>query len=375
MDGAERVEVEQGGLAAARTRSRDWTRHRLAMVIDPRFPGGTSSAVADEIRALSGAVDLEVVALETAMFKGRHTHPAIEAALEDAGLVLQWSPAVVRADTIVIHNPSCLRFNKGIAARLSCAQAVVVTHENFLRPNGSESYDVAACLDLIEVALVAGRRCLAPVSTYNRETVEHWLTSHGRHWTTAKENWLSILDLAVTPPNRTPRDRRGRHSRPGLEKFPSLPTLQEHFPSHAERCVILGADSLMTSGDPAPPHWELRRFGACPVKTFLAEIDFFVYFTNPNWRESFGRVIAEAIAAGKLVITDPGTAASFGPAVVASEGGDVDAIIRGFCAEPQRYVRFVEAAQAELARFRPSTVVQRILGQIESLEAGHDDLV
>ena len=60
---------------------------------------------------------------------------------------------------------------------------------------------------------------------------------------------------------------------------------------------------------------------------FLSGIDFFVYFTNPNWRESFGRVIAEAIAAGKLVITDPGTAATFGDAVVASDGADVDGII------------------------------------------------
>jgi glycosyltransferase involved in cell wall biosynthesis len=119
----------------------------------------------------------------------------------------------------------------------------------------------------------------------------------------------------------------------------------------------------------------LRHFGGCSVETFLAEIDFFVYFTNPNWRESFGRVIAEAIAAGKLVVTDPGTASSFGSAVVASDGGDVDAIVQGFCAEPHRYVHFVEAAQAELARFRPAVVVQRILAQINSFEAGHDALV
>jgi glycosyltransferase involved in cell wall biosynthesis len=68
-------------------------------------------------------------------------------------------------------------------------------------------------------------------------------------------------------------------------------------------------------------------------------------------RESFGRVLAEAIAAGKVVITDPGTAATFGPAVVASDGSDVDAIIAGFVADPARYQAFVRAAQARLSAF------------------------
>ena len=35
------------------------------------------------------------------------------------------------------------------------------------------------------------------------------------------------------------------------------------------------------------------------VDAFLASIDFFVYFTHPFLQESFGRVIGEAIAAGK----------------------------------------------------------------------------
>ena len=80
----------------------------------------------------------------------------------------------------------------------------------------------------------------------------------------------------------------------------------------------------------------MLRFGEANVADFLAGIDFFVYFTHPNWRESFGRAIAEAISAGKLVITDPGTAAMFGDAVVASDGGDVDEIVQGFVAEPRR---------------------------------------
>jgi glycosyltransferase involved in cell wall biosynthesis len=103
-------------------------------------------------------------------------------------------------------------------------------------------------------------------------------------------------------------------------------------------------------------------FGSTDVDAFLAGIDFFVYFTHPALRESFGRVLAEAIAAGKLVITDPGTAETFGPAVVASDGQDVDRLIRGFVADPARYQAFVQDAQARLAAFSAESFRSTVQG-------------
>lgn len=343
----------------------------MTLVCDPRFPGGTSTSVAAEIRVLAPLYDLSVVALETEMFRGRRLNPAIEAALDECGIVPAWMPAVVHADTIVFHNPSCLRFDTRLPVRMSCAAAFAVTHENLLRPNGSESHDVARCLDLIAGSLVCGSRQLAPVSPYNRETVVAWLEQQGaRGWRVAAADWPPVIDLVLVPPERTPRDRRGRHSRPGLEKFPPMAAMLAHFPAHAERCAILGGDGFLADPEAVPAHWEIARFGAVDVAAFLGGIDFFVYFTNPMWRESFGRVIAEAIAAGKLVITDRGTAASFPGAVVASEGDDLDGIIRTFIADPRRYVSFVEAAQASLVRFRPAAFAARVAALVgEAVDA------
>ncbi len=342
-------------------------RRRVALLCDPRFPGGTSASVAQEIRALAPEFDLSVIALETAMFRGRRLNPVIEAAAEEHGITVAWMPPVVHADTIVLHNPSCLRFDTSPLLRLSCAQALVVTHENLLRPNGSESHDVGGCLDLVAAMLTCGHRALAPVSPANRETVEAWLERRcARGWQVTPDDWPPILDAALVPPTAAPRDRRGRHSRPGLEKFPSLAAMRAHFPPHAERCAILGGDGFLADPETVPPNWEIARFGSVDVASFLAGIDFFVYFTNPNWRESFGRVIAEAIAAGKLVITDPGTAASFPGAVVASDGSDVDAIIKGFIADPRRYVSFVEVAQASLAGYGPAAFVKRARTLVEA---------
>ena len=104
------------------------------------------------------------------------------------------------------------------------------------------------------------------------------------------------------------------------------------------------------------------------VPDFLASIDFFVYFTHPLLRESFGRAIAEAIAAGKLVITDPETAGPFGPGVVTDTGtGDgIDRII----AEPRRRSRAATPPRCVAPRptspaYRPEPVVARLVALLE----------
>ncbi|WP_299134008.1 hypothetical protein [uncultured Amaricoccus sp.] len=348
---------------------------RLTLLVEPRFPGGTAAAVAAEIRALAPSFDLRVVALETAMFKDREVNPRLAEALAATGVEMIPPPSVIRADTVVLHNPACLKFERAPLPRISCQRAFVVTHENFLRPNGAEGFDIAGCLSRIDDSLVAGRRWLAPVSDWNRAGVADWLAAAGSRWRLADFDWANICDFDLLPPTDRPRDRRGRHSRPGLEKFPDRDTMLRHFPAGAEICAILGADGFLDDPEGPPRHWKALRFGETEVASFLGEIDFFVYFTNAMWRESFGRVIAEAIAAGKLVITDPGTAATFGAAVVASDGGDVDAIIARFIAEPGRYQAFVRAAQASLARFRPESFVRTVRAGLERSGAGVDVLV
>ncbi len=357
------IAAPSGGMPAARHLG------RMTLVADPRFPGGTSSAVAAEIRALAGHVDLEVVTLETAMFKGREINRTLREALDAHGIEPRWNPPVIRADVAVIHNPSCLKFDAHLPPRISCRTVLVVTHENFLRPGDAEGFDVAHCLKLIDRAAVCRDRWLVPVSDANRTSVERWTRRAGSEWRVAPFDWFNICDMPLRAPVDAPRDRRGRHSRPGLEKFPPMKDLLAQFPPHAERCAILGADALLLDPETVPPHWEALRFGEIGVAQFLADIDFFVYFTHPRWRESFGRVIAEAIAAGKVVITDAETARTFGEAVVASDG-DVDAVVARFVADPAAYRAFVRDAQALLARFSPEAFVRHVLSGIAGLEEG-----
>ena len=325
---------------------------RIAYVLDPRFPGGTSAAVAGEIAAIRPLVRPEVHAVTSRMFTGQSLSPALAGALEAAGIDAAWDAPVIAADTVILHNPAFLKFDKTLGRRIVARDLIVVTHENFLRPGGADGFDVAGCLDRIDRGTLALRKTLAPVSAHNRTTVTDWVGRNGLPpgWSMAADDWFNICDFPLMPPTDAPRDRRGRHSRPGFEKFPPRAVLDLCFPRHAETNVILGAEVLMED-EASATHWQLHPFGGLDLPRYFGMIDFMVYFTAPTWQESFGRVLAEAIAAGKVVISDAATAAGFAGAVVAARPEEVDEFIRGFIAEPERYAAQVRLAQATLSRF------------------------
>lgn len=320
------------------------TQPTLAYVVDPRFPGGTSAAVAAELAVACRLGRVSLHAIESRMFAGRSVSPVLEERLMTLGLAPTWNSPVIGADRVILHNPSFLRFQDRLESRILCHDLVVVTHENFLRPGGEAAFDVATCLGQIEGASLCSRRWLAPVSPANRATVGDWLKGQANPagWRLLPWDWFNICDFTPPPPRpgHVPQDRRGRLSRPGAEKFPSLDDLDRCFPPHAAANVILGGDRLLDAGRDRP-HWRLLPFGSMPVADFFAGIDFMVYFTAPTWRESFGRVLAEAMGTGKVVLTDAATATPFGDGAIACTPAEVDGIIAGLTARSDLY-----AAQA-----------------------------
>lgn len=325
----------------------------VAYMIDPRFPGGTSSAVAQELRAVA-ELDLAVTvhAVSSSMFSDRAVAPVLERAFRDLGLTPIWDAPVISADRVIIHNPAFLKFDKRFDAKILARHLLVVTHENFLRPGGQESFDIASCLGLIDRNALVLAKTLAPISAYNRQTVRDWLARRPEqaHWSLLDQDWFNICDFDLVPPTSRPRDRRGRHSRPGYEKFPALTDLDLCFPKSAESNLLLGADGFLAEGKKRP-HWRIAAFGDMPVPEFFENIDFYVYFTSPAWRESFGRGLAEAIAAGKLVISDAATASVFAGGVVSVTPAEVSQTIQYYLGHPHAYREQVLKAQTALGRF------------------------
>ena len=327
---------------------------RVAYVIDPRFPGGTSSAVAAELRAISREGRISVHAIRSAMFGTQPVSPQIEAALADLGLSLIWDAPEISADLVILHNPLFLKRDRVLATRIIARHLVVVTHENLLRPGGVEGFDADHCLGVIDRASMVLRKSLAPISAYNRTTVMAWLAAQRRPgWSILAQDWFNICNHAILEPTDAPKDRRGRHSRPGFEKFPGPEDMDLCFPKHALSNIILGADTFLKDEQPRA-HWRMLPYRSMPVDEFLTHLDFMVYFTSSQCRESFGRVLAEGVAAGKVVISDPATAETFGGAVIGARPTDVDAIIEEFLHAPALYGAHVRQAQAGLLAFSAS---------------------
>jgi hypothetical protein len=322
---------------------------KIAYVLDPRFPGGTSSAVAAELGVMQELGQITVHAQSTRMFKGQQVAPQLQAALMALDIELIWDAKVITGDVVIFHNPSCLRFQDSLPVRIVTEHLIVVEHENFLQPGGQDAFDTAKCHAMLAQNSMALRRSIAPISAWNRDTITRWMAANGpmTGWTTLASDWFNICAFEMQPPTDAPRDRRGRHSRPGLEKFAPPRVLAKCFPKHAELNLILGADALMAEADP-PSHWTLVPFRGLKVEDYLNRIDFLVYYTAPTFRESFGRVLAEGIAAGKIVITDPETAANFGSAAIGADPEEVDGIIEGYVAAPKRYASDVRLAQDAL---------------------------
>ncbi|MEO0486389.1 MAG: hypothetical protein AAF092_10805 [Pseudomonadota bacterium] len=285
------------------------------------------------------------------MFGDKDVSPKLRDVFDEFSIPFTWCGPTLSADTVVFHNPSCLKFQDTLGASILAQTLIVVTHENFYRPSGAPAFDIDATLGVVADATLARRKVLAPISPYNRAGVMHWVnTTPACEWEVLDQDWFNICDFELTPPTAAPRDRRGRLSRPGNEKFPLLAALDQSFPPMAETNLILGADSLMPFAAQYP-HWDLRPFGSMAVDAFFDKIDFMVYHTSASWRESFGRVIAEAIAAGKVVITDAETGANFGAgSTVAAGPSEVSSAIAALTAEPAKYRKIVETGQKNLAR-------------------------
>jgi len=136
----------------------------------------------------------------------------------------------------------------------------------------------------------------------------------------------------------------GRHSRDHHLKWPeSRDLLLRVYPSDGsvKVRVLGGVRRVIEAGALAEPdvaNWEVHAFNALPPASFLASIDFFVYYHHKDWVEAFGRVIMEAMFAGAVVVLPPHFEAVFGDAAVYAEPGQVQALIREYYDDWPRFM-------------------------------------
>lgn len=324
----------------------------IAILLDGTQETRALAPLLDEAVALAACADVRIVPFRSPMSAAQRkkTRPpkGLKAACDERGLAIDWAPYSVAADLLIWHEPALLAEGPPLRTRMAASELVVVTHAPLETAEGEATYDIGHALDTIELQVLFGRMSVMGGRPGHKAYLTGWQAEARTEWHIDTAEWQPVFDPLVLPAHGTPSDRRGRISPPRLSAFPDRATLEALFPPHAESAQMLGAEWLETEATPA--HWTLYGPRDITPSRLLSETDFFLHFLHPRAPLSIEPEMADAIAAGCLVITDPDRAAAFGPGVVGAATAEVDALIRTYLANPARFVADVETAQARLAK-------------------------
>jgi glycosyltransferase involved in cell wall biosynthesis len=149
---------------------------------------------------------------------------------------------------------------------------------------------------------------------------------------------------------RSTRPVIGRHSRDNWTKWPEDGvSLLNAYPATQDFDVrVMGGSEtpralLGTAG--YPPSWLVYGYDEIDVRTFLFQIDFYVYFPHPNMIEAFGRAILEALASGCVAILARHFEATFGNGAVYCTPADVQEVVRTYYGDKELFLRQCRRAQ------------------------------
>ncbi len=332
-------------------------RHFDVLVFsDFRFPGGTSTGIAAAVRCLGRAgYSVGMIHVQSSVFPTeRPFHPEIVDAVQTGHAhLIPNHEQPTRAGLALFLNPLVFRSPLNIPFRIHAEKAVLILSQPVANALGEPYYDLAAALDHCQ-RTANTEVVVAPMSVVCRANLLAHFPMAGNVF---DQDWTDIIDvegLAV--------DRRhfrseipviGRHSRPGNEKWPrTAEEMLAAYPARDDvRVRILGVGPRVNELVGSPPsNWELFHFGDLDVHYFLSSIDFWVYFHDPAWVESFGRAIAEAMASGAVTLLPHHFEKSFSEGAIYCQPAEVMEIVNHLYSHPKEYQSWSRKARRVIER-------------------------
>jgi glycosyl transferase family 28 len=346
----------------------------IALLSDFRFPGGTSSAIAEEIKANAAAgYRTALVHLEASNLTFPFPiNPKIRTLIDQRSADLLDPDERVSARLALVHNPYVMAQLPLRPLKVSAEQRLLVLQHPPLAGDGAPFYDVGR-VRLHAEDVLEGEVLWAPVGPLVRSQFER---VHDAPCLTPQD-WYNVIDPALWSNRRNHSDSPviGRHSRPDRRKWPD--TREETlaaYPNDPRFAVkVLGAAPfLLDLLGGYPRNWMAWRFGTFPPEQFLSEIDFFVYYHSNQWVEAFGCTIAEAMASEAVVVLPPHFEALFGDAALYVAPSGVAELVLDLHADRAAYRRQAERGRELVeAKFSPVAHVRRIEQLIGPPQAPH----
>ncbi len=313
----------------------------IAMVGDFRFPGGTSSCMAQEIKAQARAgYRTALVQVPAPVLKKRRAfNPSIMACLHAGQATVVPVEEPLSARLVLIHHPLVFAQRPERSPRIDASVKRLIVHQPPADGTQAEPrYDVRAVQEVVRGLFGEGIQW-APVGPLVRENLPGPETGIE----VTDSDWFNLIDVDEWAVDRSrfvgDRPVIGRHGRPEWHKWPaSAEVILAAYPRDERFCVKIlgGAEAAERIIGERPSNWHVYPFGAMHPRKFLREIDFFVYYHHPEWIEAFGRTILEALASGCPVIVPRHFEALFEDACLYADPSEVRAIVEALYADPSR---------------------------------------
>ncbi|WP_100448729.1 glycosyltransferase [Glycomyces xiaoerkulensis] len=282
------------------------------------------------------------------------------------GRVLSNNPTHAR--TLFVRYPPVLQFDLAAPPQLSADRVYVIANQAPRERDGSDVRYTSAICSANAEAWFGVPPVWVPQGVETRRALEDEGELH--------QDQISDVTLpSVIEPERwaMPRNRFrsdipviGRHSRDYYTKWPDSPeSLLCAYPDAPSLDVrVMGGAEVprrLLNGR-LPLNWTAYDYNEVSVKSFLYQLDFWVYFHHPVLVESFGRATLEAMATGCVVILPHHFSATFGDGAVYCRIDQVQQTIEGmwkdfdaFREQSERGMRYVRehfSHESHLVRVR-----------------------
>ncbi len=261
----------------------------------------------------------------------------------------------VTCDLLILRYPPCLYALQKYIPFIEAKEIKVIVNQPPMSdygPQGEVRYNLEDCVKNIR-HYFGKDATWHPIGPLVRAALHDHHADQLHHINLSDDDWHNIIDIKGWdrgPRQRGPKDklRIGRHARDSSHKWPdSAKEILSAYPASesVEVHVLGGARTAAGIIGHIPENWTVHEFGSMHPRDFLREIDVWIYFANPNWIESFGRTIIEAMAVGVPVILPEIYMPLFKDAVMYATPENAVRKAEQLFANPVSYKKQVEKAQ------------------------------